>query len=530
MNEKEDIPITSDRRIQIVIGLVLLSVLLAYFMGIKFGIEFEGGTRIPITLEKSVNQQTMADMVNIIKTRVSKFGLTQVVVRGVGETQIYVEVPKSDSSLVTDIEKLVKREGKYEGIVDGRLAVDGREIIPGSIRQEGVTSTGSRVSWSVGFAISPEAAKKFSDAAYGKAGYPVYMFLDRPENSFVIISRDRLLGNTSLAESDALDMLGAASVKDSDAIQIFVLENWDDQKKAIGQYNFTNETKAIIAEDTPASVVSELRAMNITIVTKTADEMIPVYSLNGEKRFVEKWTAIGLLSAPVLSEGVTKGSAGQLYTINGPAAGSTTQEQLVNADKEMRDLKSILSGGALPVRVILGSSTTIPAPLGAEFLRYSIIGLACALLAVVLLVAIRYRHPKLIIPILLISLAELTIIVCIMGSVGTIDLSAMAGIISAIGTSVDAQIIVTDELTKRDTQDSTRRKLEKAFGIITTNATIAIVAMVPLLFSGLIETIGFATTLTMGYMLGVFITRPAYGVIAGKLIASDDAKASEKKK
>ncbi|MFH0817113.1 MAG: hypothetical protein V1909_00590 [Candidatus Micrarchaeota archaeon] len=518
---EEKTPVLGNRRIQILIGLVLISLILAYVMGLKFGIEFVGGTRIPITLEKPVNQQTMMEIVNIIKTRVSKFGLTQVVVRGVGETQVYVEVPKSDSSLVSEIERIVNMEGRYEGIVDGRLAVDGREIMPGSIRQGGARVSGNRVTWEVDFAITHEAAKKFGEVAFGKTGYPVYMFLDRPENSFVLVNSS-VLFNASVSGPDALGLLREASVRDSDAIQILFLENWEQDKVHIRQYNFTNMTKAIISADTPESVIRDLEALNFTIVKKTPDEMIPAYSLAGDRKFVEKWSAIGLLSAPTLSEGVTKGSAGQFYIINGPASGATIQEQTVDAEREMRNLKSILSGGALPVRVILGSSTTIPAPLGAEFLRYSLIGLACALVAVVLLVVIRYRHPKLILPILLISMAELVILACIMGSVGTIDLSAMAGIIAAIGTSVDAQIIVTDELTKRTAHDTTKRKLEKAFSIITTNAMIAIVAMVPLLFSGLIETIGFATTLTMGYALGVFITRPAYGVIAGRILEIDE--------
>ncbi|MFH1448120.1 MAG: hypothetical protein ABIG39_04615 [Candidatus Micrarchaeota archaeon] len=521
MKEEGKTRLIDDRRIQMLIGVVVLSLLMAYLMGIKFGIEFEGGTRIPITLEKPVNSRTMSEIVNTIKTRVSKFGLTQVIVKGVGESQVYVEVPKSDSGLVGEIERIVKKEGRYEGIVDGQLAIDGREIIPGSIRQEGTQIIGSRVTWSVGFAITREAAEKFGRTVFGKGGYPVYMFLDRPENAFILIKRDVLLSNTSLSELDALELLRDTTTKNDDVIRIFLLENWNEERGSLGQYNFTNETKAIVAEDIPENVVADLEASNITVIRKTIGEMTPVYNLIGEHRFVEKWAAIGLLSAPTLSEDITKGSAGQLYTINGPATGLTLDEQLINAEKEMKELKSILSGGALPVRVILGSSMTIPAPLGAEFLRYSVVGLVGALLAIVVLVSARYRRPKLIFPILVVSVAEMTILVCIMGSVGTIDLSAMAGIIAAMGTSVDAQIIVTDELTRGDIRESVKRKLEKAFSIIVTNASIAIIAIVPLLFSGLLEVIGFATTLAMGHALGVLVTRPAYGVLASRLVEGE---------
>ncbi len=521
MSDEERTELIKDRRIQILAAVVLLSLLLAYVSGLKFGIEFEGGTRIPITLEKPVDGQTMSEIVNTIKTRVGKFGLTQVVVKGVGESQVYVEVPRSDSELVGEIERIVKKEGRYEGIVDGKLAVDGREIIPGSIRQEGTTVAGNRVTWSVGFAITRESAEKFGDVVFGKGGYPVYMFLDRPENAFVLVKRERMLANTSLSELDSLELLNGALRKEENVIHVFILEDWENSKADLWKYNFTNETRAIVANDIPQTIVNELESMNITVLKKTPEEMTPTYSLTGDKRFVERWAAVGMLSAPVLSEDITKGSAGQLYTINGPAAGVTLEEQLINADSEMKELKSILSGGALPVRVILGSSSTIPAPLGAEFLRYSIVGLVAALLAIVILVSFRYRRPKLILPILVISVAEITIIVCIMGSVGTIDLSAMAGIIAAMGTSVDAQIIVTDELTRKDTRESTKRRLEKAFSIIVTNASIAIIAIIPLLFSGLLEIIGFATTLAMGYTLGVFITRPAYGVLASRLVEND---------
>jgi len=173
---------------------------------------------------------------------------------------------------------------------------------------------------------------------------------------------------------------------------------------------------------------------------------------------------------------------------------------------------------------VVGSTTTVPAPLGAEFLRYSVVGALAALLAIVLLVSVRYRTPKVIIPIVLISVAELIILVAIVGSF-TIDLSAMAGIIAALGTSVDAQIIVTDELLKRGTavsgEGSAKRKLEKAFFIIVTNAIVATVALIPLLFSGLVEIIGFATSTILGVTLGVLITRPAYGAIIEKLFETE---------
>ncbi|HIH18723.1 TPA: hypothetical protein HA225_01975 [Candidatus Micrarchaeota archaeon] len=167
------------------------------------------------------------------------------------------------------------------------------------------------------------------------------------------------------------------------------------------------------------------------------------------------------------------------------------------------------------MQITIGSKTVVPAPLGEEFLRLSLIGIAFALLAIALMVAIRYRNIQIILPMIFISVAELCILMAVIGSF-TIDLSAMAGMLAAIGVSVDAQIVVTDELLKKE--EETRKRMEKAFGIITTSVMVAVVAMLPLLLlSGLVEIIGFATATILGSLLGLFITRPAYGAIAERL-------------
>jgi len=152
-----------------------------------------------------------------------------------------------------------------------------------------------------------------------------------------------------------------------------------------------------------------------------------------------------------------------------------------------------------------------------------VIGAACALIAVVALISARYRTPKILLPIMFVSAVELVILVLILG-VGAIDLSAMAGLIGAIGVSVDAQIVITDEVLKRETGmlvSSAKRKLEKAFYIVNNNALIAVVAMAPLLFLGPVEVKGFATSMILGSSLGALISRPAYGTIVEKLFAKE---------
>lgn len=123
-----------DKRTIAITIVALLLIALVVIRGINYGIEFTGGTRIPITLEKSVTSTVMGDMVNTIKTRTSKFGLQQVIVRSVGDRQIYVELPQSDPASVSNIETILKAEGKFEALIDGKVAVTGEDIVSGSIR------------------------------------------------------------------------------------------------------------------------------------------------------------------------------------------------------------------------------------------------------------------------------------------------------------------------------------------------------------------------------------------------------------
>ncbi|MFH1285527.1 MAG: hypothetical protein ABIH99_03005 [Candidatus Micrarchaeota archaeon] len=521
-----------DRRIQVILAVVAFSILLLLLRGAHFGIEFEGGTRIPIILEQPVSPDMMDEIVTAIKLRVSAYGMTQVVVRGVGNNEIHVEVPKSDSELVSRLSSILKEEGRFEGIVDGKLAVSDKGVIKGSITKDAAKIINNRVSWSVSFAISQESAQHFAKTVKGKANYPLYMFLDRPEDAVVLITKSELLGGNATLDEDAKAMVDDALTKDEKILPILVLDNnWEALRGHFAQTNTslftrTNQTKVILGEKTSESIKNELRALNYTLVEKTEEEMIPEYSISETKSYLQRWAAVGLQTAPVLTAGVTEGTPSVMYRIDGYASGATLRDQQVNAELETKRLKSILSGGALPVEVMLGSITTIPAPLGAEFLRYSGIGAIFALLAVGLIVGLRYASPRVILPIMFICALEMIILVCIIGSVGTIDLAAMAGIIAAVGSSVDDQIVITDEILKKkqsaggeeESASATKSRLSKALFIVFSRCSVAIIAMVPLLFSGLVEIIGFALATIMGAFLGVLMAAPAYTAIAENLL------------
>jgi len=506
-------------RVAALLAIVFLSAFSIASNGVKFGIDFSGGVRIPVLLEKPVDSVTMEEMVNTIKTRAASFGLSEVKVRPIGDSEIYVEMPQSSPQLVTDVENLLSRQGVYRGIVDGQVAVKGEEIYSGTIMRIPPQYL-QGADWGVSFTVTQAGAQRFAGVAKGKGNYPLYMFLDRPSDAIIILSEKQLMADAAsksrvvpLARARALQIASSALALDGDNLTLYLEENLsqDFQLKPA-----TNRTRAIVSAN--SSLIPSLRAAGFVVVEKMDADMAPQYIVSPENPTsdaVVLWPAVGLMSAPRLVPSVTEGIPNFSYTINGPASGANAQAKALDAIKKERELESLLKGGALPVQISLGSKTVIPAPLGEEFLRLSLIGLLFSLVAISIMVAIRYRHLQIIVPMIFISLAELVILLAILGSF-TIDLAGMAGILAAIGVGVDSQIIVTDELLKKEGE--MQKRLEKAFSIITTSVTVAVVAMIPLLFfSGLVEIIGFATATVLGSLLGLFISRPAYGVIAEHL-------------
>lgn len=507
-------------RVAALLAIVVLSAFSIWSNGVKFGIDFSGGVRIPVILEKTVDPVTMEEMVRTIKTRAASFGLTEVKVIPIGDSQINVELPQSNPQLIADVENILSKQGVYQGIVDGRVAISGDQIYSGSIYRVPPQYL-QGADWGVSFQVTQAGAKNFAEVAKGKAHYPLYMFLDRPTDAIVVISEKHLLANAKkqgieIPKAKALELASSALKLEGDDIEVYLEEELEANFSIKPK---TNKTAAIVANSSP--LASRLADAGFKVIQKPEEEMVPSYSISAssaESDSISMWKAVGLLSAPRLVPSVTEGIPNFAYTISGPAIGDTPAMRAQDAMKKEREIESLLKGGALPVHITIGSKMAVPAPLGAEFLRLSLIGVAFALLAVSLMVALRYRNLKIVLPMVFISFSEILILMAILGSF-TIDLAGMAGILAAIGVSVDAQIVVTDELLKKE--EDTKHRIEKAFSIITTSVMVAVVAMLPLLLmSGLVEIIGFATSTVLGSLLGLFISRPAYGAIAERLFGS----------
>lgn len=181
-----------------------------------------------------------------------------------------------------------------------------------------------------------------------------------------------------------------------------------------------------------------------------------------------------------------------------------------------------LRSGALPTPVQISSSTTISPVQGEAFKRNSLITGITAVLAVGFVIFWRYRDARIAVPMVLTGLAE---VVALLGFAAVfnfnIDLSHIAGLIAVIGTGVDDLVIIADEVLERGEIRSSnvyRKRLKRAFIIIGMAAVTTIGAMSPLVYLGLGRISGFAIITIVGVLIGVLVTRPAYGSILRELL------------
>jgi len=203
--------------------------------------------------------------------------------------------------------------------------------------------------------------------------------------------------------------------------------------------------------------------------------------------------------------------AGQAFTSPSISGGESSRD---GAIQEMKRLQSVLKGGALPTALETVKVDTISPSLGKEFVSSVMTAGLLALSFVALIIYFYYRKIKLIPLIMLTSISEMLIVLGIAAFAGwTIDLAAIAGILAAVGTGVDDQIVITDEVFKSKAEKwvTVSDRVKRAFTIILGAAAATIVAMLPLMFIGIGVMRGFAITTVTGILVGILITRPAYG-------------------
>jgi len=521
-------------KVLLMLAFLLFSFATIGLRGLQFGIDFRGGTLFQIELAEPIqNIDERARVVQTIQQRLDWTGLRDISVNFFGDEFVIAQVAESDPETIERIESLLKKQGVFESMIDGNTIFSGEDIIEmpkDPAKGYSLYKEGSGVRWVLPFVLKSTAARSFTEMAFHKCELvsfspetgreydcqKTYFFIDRPEDAVLVMPKSLYLADKDLllqgipgegiAEATDIDeILSNARVPDFLVEKDLLSEQQLQDLEALSQ----ERPIAIIPESLEESAKQQLASKGFEL------REIPV---EGGIPFV--FDAVGMRSIIGLSEGVAQMDVASFENaeimdklqIFGFA---TTREQAI---QRRSDLEILLQSGSLSVSVKSISKETISPLLGENFLlNAGLIGLI-ALLVVALVLFLRYRVLKLTLPIVFIGLSEVIITVAIASLISRFDLGAVAGILAAVGTGVDHQIIITDEL-KRGETDSTgslASRAKRAFFIIMAAATTTIATMLPIILIGfgLGRLVGFAITTTIGVLVGTLITRPAFGEIA----------------
>lgn len=482
--------------------------------GINKGLDLEGGTRVLLDVQSNNTSQEQVDQVkNILQQRISAFGLTQTSVRTVRLADTYkiqLEIASNNQSRLTD---LISQEGRFEA----RMPI--------------------RVSGERTYSVEEEHVLEWNQTAVTVDGENTYFKGD----SFQIDNTTVYYVNNT----DSYAELEINAYTGEDIQRVLT-----DQSLVQGGGTSYNFRFPVVLSDDAATRVQQI-SQNYDSVTINGQGYLGFD--DGSAARLQLYVD-GNQRSSLQVGAVFKTQVVTQPSINGGA--QTASE----ARQEMRELQAILQSGKLPAPVEIESFSTISSALGDEFMSAAVISIIASLIAVGGLIYVRYGSMEYTVPIVLTGSSEVFILLgAFFSTIITLDLASIAGIIAAVGTGVDDQIIITDESGEDKLRDW-KKRLKRAFFVIFTSAASTIGAMVPIvspsianlgitaaglgligyaLYSrktkahflalGVFATAtgfiiyqfdpsgfalqairGFAVTTILGVMVGITITRPAY--------------------
>ncbi len=464
-----------DRRIKILVVFVVFSLIIIGINGISKGIDLEGGSRVNLRTERSLDSVEMAELISVIETRLNIFGLKDVRVNSLGADIVQIEIAGVSPDDAIDI---LGQPGRLNVKIGNTTAFTGTDLT-----KVGSFGKNPGSGWGVPFTLSELASISFMDVAVLENFKPVYMYLD--EGTQIRILSTQPLDGLEKIIADDFGLTGAK----------------------INSTTSIGGTITYVDFDMPLSEFQPGELDNVPTEINASYEGIRDVSI----------VSTGLVNSAPISQGLQ-----DLL-----AAGEAQQSMIITtgADEEgrlkARQIEAILRSGSLTVKVEVIEKLRVPPELGDEFLKNAILAGLLAIVAVALVIFIRYRDARIVLPIIVTGLSEVIIILGIASIIKwNIDLPAIAGIIAAVGTGVDDQIVITDEVFM-EREKSIRHRMKSAFFIIMAAWMTTVAAMLPLFSIGLQILRGFALTTIIGVTIGVAVTRPAYASLISNIIGGE---------
>ena len=455
---------------------------------LKFGMDLSGGTRVLLKPIGNVSEELLDQTITGLENRINTYGLREAKFQKVTDATTgssYVEIEMAGGSQ-EEIDSLLSRQGRFEAKIPKFVVLtEGKGTLRIGINNYNVTVSNNTAS------IGNITASINSTFSLGGISWEL-----RNVTTNGAVFTAMVFDSSDIKTVCTAEQPGICSVRDTQIdtnLWQFEFGIYISDDGAQRFADVTNGMKKIVDQDTGESHLES--KIEFYLDNKSISELDISSSLAGKAE-----TSISIT-------GVREGKE--------------------EARTERRILQSVLSSGALPVQLSVVRVDSISASLGGEFVRAAMLAVLIASLAVMGVIYTRYRRIKILIPMMIWSVSETILILGVASVINwTIDLASIAGLVAAIGTGTNDQIMIIDEILlgrKEKSVYTIRQRVKRAFFIVFGAAGTIIAAMLPLLFVGIGVMRGFAITTTLGVLIGVFITRPAFGRVAEKILGAEEA-------
>nr|AGF93541.1 preprotein translocase subunit SecD [uncultured organism] len=474
-----------------------------------------------VNVNHKVSDETIEEVIEALRLRVDPYGTLGAQFKSIGDQYINFEV-------ALDIEEaryLLGEVGHLEIFVDDKLVIRGDQIT--NVRSP---TTSGKLGPHIPFTWNEKASEEWENATEGKAGYPGVIYLDRPADSVILFNNEFKLDFEE-------DVTVTPKIEEGEHIENrFRLK--PARRGGSGEW-FNVQVPAFsvdkkIGEDLESYLVKKKNAGKLEKIILLGEG----YDNELEKK--ENLKLKDNVVIPIENHRIESDALSQLMRITGiesypniqeGIAGEKIEDLVITSGsiEEAGELRNILAQ-SLPADVEIVSEEEMPARLGEGFDDEVLLAGIFALLAVGIIVFIRYRNPKIALPLMFTVASEVIITLGIVSvlpsSLITMGIAEIGGLIAVIGFGVDNQVMITDEVLYGGTSEekqrlSIERRTQKAYSIIFASVSTTIAAMAALATVGLGAMRGFAIVTIIGSLISIGISRPAYASILGTLLEEE---------
>jgi preprotein translocase subunit SecD len=557
--------LSKDRRVVLYAVVLALAIILIGTLGLKFGLDLQGGSYLQLQLEGAVAQ------VDVTPEKILETQFNASSVQKLGNAYVVMVPGKVKATLPDDLGYSGSKMVEQNNITKITITAIDTDIITNYLKKSMDADVKIVGVAPVQYEIRTNVTRESLNAILAPVGGKV----STGENAFVEGLTVETVDETKKVLDSKLNRLGMQDIRVRVVDNKYILIDLAGMDVATAQdvvgkpgkfeiriQTDNNQTIHVLYGDAVASVdipqgdrsggwgvPFTLSEEGATVFQKAAIDAGAVKNPDAHpiSMYLDKDE---VFSAPLAAELAGSLSKVPVRTLEARVGSGDT------GSTKAKELYIHLREGALPVNVAIVGSGQVSAALGKQFKVQMVIAGLIALLAVAAMVFYRYRERRIVLPMVATSFSEVVMMLGIWSLGGIwfgwqLDLASLAGIIMVIGTGVDQLVIITDELIRgseavpvasdRSIKERAAEAAEKsgagkavassskvylsrlsrAFTIILGAAATTAVAMLPLLYMGFGALTGFALIIIVGVILGTAIARPAYGRIIGHILAGN---------